>query len=406
MKMKKLLPLTLALLLLLTACGPKTPASGSEPSSSASTSQPPESPAVDPSLAALGVTRENYPRIDGSTSTYGIALAVYQEVYGDEVPPKPSKTVPSYEKLIAGDVDLILVPSASPEVRRQAEEAGVELEYTKVASEALIFVTPADNTASGITGNQVREIYLYDAIPNWTALGGPDRALVPICRNADSGSQSQMDNLILGGQPMAPAIQENYVELTMEGMLEQTAFYHNGGINGQPTDSYALGYTLFTYLQDMNQMTGIGERLKVLDYEGVPATAETISAGTYPLADGYYAVIRADLPQNHPARAVTTWLCSETGQQAVEDNSFLPAAESQVGGLTPLTQEEVAAANQAACRYYADTVFEVQTLTEIPPSEGEVMFRVTWSKDGVAQPHRTIALERQEGVWTVINEGY
>ena len=62
---------------------------------------------------------------------------------------------------------------------------------------------------------------------------------MPICRNADSGSQSQLDNLILQGEPMDPSIQENYVELTMEGMLEQTAFYHTGGLFGQPSDSYA-----------------------------------------------------------------------------------------------------------------------------------------------------------------------
>lgn len=126
------------------------------------------------------------------------------------------------------------MPYASPEVRRQAEEAGVELEYTQVAAEALIFITPADNTASNITGDQVRDIYLNNAIPSWTVLGGPDRGLVPICRNADSGSQSQMDNLILDGQPMDPAIQENYVELTMEGMLEQVAIITAGSRASPP----------------------------------------------------------------------------------------------------------------------------------------------------------------------------
>ena len=76
-------------------------------------------------------------------------------------------------------------------------------------------------------------------------------------------------------------------------------------------------------------------------------------------------------------------------------------------GLTPLTEEEVAAAHEAAYRYYEDTVFEVQTLTEIQPREGEVSFQVTCSKGGVPQePDRTISLERRDGVWTVINEGY
>lgn len=60
-------------------------------------------------------------------------------------------------------------------------------------------------------------------------------------------------NIILNGEKMHLAIQKNYVELTMEGMLEQVAFYHGGGLSGSPTNSYALGYTLYTYLKNMGE---------------------------------------------------------------------------------------------------------------------------------------------------------
>ena len=80
---------------------------------------------------------------------------------------------------------------------------------------------------------------------------------------------------------------------------------------------------------------------------------------------------------------------------------------SKAEAPVPLTQEELAAAHQAALDYYTGTVFEVETLTEIEPRQGEIAFRVSCSKDGVkVDPDRTIFLERQEGVWTVINEGY
>lgn len=71
-----------------------------------------------------------------------------------------------------------------------------------------------------------------------------------------------------------------------------------------------------------------------------------------------------------------------------------------------LTQEDKAAAYDAAMDYYADTVFEVHSLTQIDALEGEIMFQVSCSKDGEKLPDRTISLERQNGVWTVINEGY
>ena len=76
-------------------------------------------------------------------------------------------------------------------------------------------------------------------------------------------------------------------------------------------------------------------------------------------------------------------------------------------GLTPLTTEELAAAHEAAYAYYKDTVFEVQTLTEIAPRDGEISFQVACTKGGTPQdPDRVISLERQDGVWVVVNEGY
>ena len=134
-------------------------------------------------LTDLGVTLENYPRINGSTSTLGIVQAVYEGAGGnmqdENYPWEPLRTVPSYEALINGEVDLILVPYASPAVREQAQQAGVELEYSQVAAEALIFITPKDNTTANITGDQVREIYLHNGISNWSELGGPTGAWCP-----------------------------------------------------------------------------------------------------------------------------------------------------------------------------------------------------------------------------------
>ena len=405
--MKRLCALFLTVLFL-SACAPKSdPGSGSEstsqPDPSTSSSQQQEEtmePAM--ALADLGVTLENLPRMNGSTSTLGIVQAVYEGAGGnmqdENYPWEPLRTVPSYEALINGEVDLILVPYASPAVREQAKQAGVELEYSQVAAEALIFITPKDNTARNITGDQVREIYLRNGISNWSELGGPDRGLVPICRNADSGSQSQMDNLILDGQAMDPTIQENYVELTMEGMLEQVAYYHSGGMFDEPTDTYALGYTLFTYLEDMDSFTGIGSELKILNYEGVAATAESIADGSYPLSDGYYAVTRADLPQDHPARAVVRWLRSQTGQEALLRQGFIPVFMAQ---LPPQDTEE--AARQEVARYYADyTEWKIQDVELVKREDPSITFHVTVTLEDGQTQEQEILLESSMRGWSVV----
>lgn len=281
-------------------------------------------------MVSTELTPENYPRIDGSTSTLGLVQEIYKEVHKyvgyemSDLPVVASKTVPSYEKLISNKVDMILVPSASQEILDKAYEAGVELEFHPVTLEALVFITPKENSAQNITKEQVQEIYIDYSINNWTELGGPDKELIPLCRNADSGSQSQLDNLILNGKPMNENIKKNFVELTMEGLLEQTSFYHNVS----KVDGFGLGYTLYYYLQGMGEVTGINERLKILNYEGVAATPESIADGSYPLSTSYYAVVRKGLPKEHSARSLIQWLSSKNGSDCIKKS-----------GLTPISQK-------------------------------------------------------------------
>lgn len=275
-----------------------------------------------------GITHENYPKIDGSTSTLHLSkvinLIMYDSQINENYPTVASKTVPSYKRLINGEVDLIIVPSASKDVLNLAKESEVELEFIPLAAEALIFITPVDNEVDNITMEQVREIYLNYGIKNWSKLGGPDKEIVPICRNSDSGSQSQMDNLILENKKMHADIQNNFVELTMEGLLEQVAFYHNGGLEGKATESYAIGYTLYTYLKSMGEITGIDESLKILAFDGVVPSEETIADGSYSLTDGYYAVVRSDLPEEHGARKIIKWLRSKDGKANIRKLKLIP----------------------------------------------------------------------------------
>lgn len=329
--MRKLLRVMLcAVLAAATACAPANPPEDPVPAEITGQAHGmPDPERMQAAFGSLQVTPEAYPNVDGSTSTLPIVQLLWTAVHGTDhgegLPKEAAKTVPAYHLLIDGAADMIIVPAPSETVLETAREKGVTLAFHKVAAEALIFITPAENPAQDITENQLRDIYLRNTIKNWKEIGGPNKKLIPIARNADSGSQSQMDNLILKNEPMNVDIQENHVELTMEGMLEQVAYYHTGGLSEKATDSYALGYTLYTYLQNTNSITGIGDQLKILNYDGVPANKETISDGTYPLAEGYYAVVRTDLPADHSARTMIAWLQSEDGQYLIQTKGYIPA---------------------------------------------------------------------------------
>lgn len=330
-----------------------------------------------------GITAQNYPKINGSTSAFGIIWAIgktmydekkhnsnlmeyarnleervgdikeymrtneeyarnvkeyfnkYEEFLLKQYPSEPVQTVPSYEQLLNGELDMIIVPDPSLEILKLAKQKKVVLKFHPVAAEALIFITPKENTAENITLEQARKIYLNYAITNWAELGGPDRELIPICRNSDSGSQAQMDNLVLKNKKMHPDIEKNYVKLTMGSMLRLVANYHTGDQyyyqgelrDSDPKNSYALGYTLYTYFQhDLNNnlVPPVADKLKILKINGIVPDKATIANGSYPLGHKYYAVLRKNLPENHSARSIIKWLQSDEGVTAIAEMGYIP----------------------------------------------------------------------------------
>lgn len=98
---------------------------------------------------------------------------------------------------------------------------------------------------------------------------------------------------------------------------------------------------------------------------------------------------------------------SQPGPDVPEPDVSQPEGPPVTGPSVPFTEEELDQARQAALDYYAGTVFEVTELVFEEQMENTVSFTVKCSKGGVpVDPDRTITLERQEGVWTTVDEGY
>ena len=273
---------------------------------------------------SIGITAENYPRIDGSTSTFPLVQGIYKRMFLPSnnkedrwpgLPQKASKTVKSYELLIAGDVDLILVPDPSKEVEEMSDNAGIELEYIPISAEALVFITHKDNPVNNINASQVQKIYSDMSITDWSEIGGKSGRIIPISRNADSGSQAQMENLVLGGRSINPIVEENYMERDMNGMLQMVEEYRYFAREGEE-NAYSLGYTLYYFMQISQSVLG-EMSIKMLSYDGIDPTSETILSKEYPLSINYYAVVRKDLSENHPARKIANWLKTTDGQWEV-----------------------------------------------------------------------------------------
>ena len=265
------------------------------------------------------------PVMDGSTSTYPYTRMVYHALFHNaerhpQYPEKHSKSYASYQKLIAGENDLLFVAAPPSEaIVEEAKAAGVELELIPIAYDAMVFFTNGENPIEGLSSEQITRIYTQNDVKNWSELGGPDAALVPYCRNLDSGSQALMERYFLKGQALHPGLLEETVSVAMESILTDV---HYAGKADPPT--YALGYSIYYYYQAAIWLVVDRDDLKLLAVDGVLPSEQSIADGSYPLADYNYAVVRKDAAEGSLARKMAEFMLTPAGQNCVSNAGYGP----------------------------------------------------------------------------------
>lgn len=250
-------------------------------------------------------TRENFPRMDGSTSMVPLGEAIASVLLGqsrDEVSELVlfNRTTQSFRNLMNGDCDILIVGEPNPSVYEEMEEIGFEAQVEAIANDALIFVVNEDNPVDNLTTEQVRKIYSGE-ITNWSEVGGNDEPIMAFQRNQDAGSQSLMVKLIMGDTAFVDAPKE-YVISSMGMLMEAVKSYDNS--------ANAIGYSVYYYANDMRKAEG----LKILSIDGVTPNAQTIRSGEYPHCNAYYCVIPASAETDSPNRILLNWLLSDEGQ--------------------------------------------------------------------------------------------
>ena len=279
---------------------------------------PPAEPDQQPETEVFTFTRENLPRLDGSTSTAPLAEAVCAVLLGEsreEVADLVSfsKTTNAYYNLMQGNADLLIVGEPNETVLAEKEASGFQWEQAPFATDAFVFVVNQDNPVDSITIDQARKIYTGE-ITNWKELGGEDREIVPFQRNADAGSQALMEKLVMQGTPMMEP-PTDYIVATMGQLMEAVKSYD--GSTG------AIGYSVYYYAEEMEMAQG----LKLLALEGVAPTPETIRDEAYPLLNPKYVVIPADAAEDAPNRILYDWLLGEEGQKLVAQEGYVSILE-------------------------------------------------------------------------------
>ena len=259
-------------------------------------------------------TRQNFPRLNGSTSTVPLAEAVCSALLGESREDVGdlihfSKTTQAYRELLGGKADLLIIGEANADILAEKEAKGFEWLKTPFATDAFVFVVNENNPVDSITLEQARRIYTGE-ITNWSELGGGDVPIIPFQRNPEAGSQTLMEKHVMQGAPMmeAPA---DYIIDTMGGLMEAVKSYDNS--------AGAIGYSVYYYAEEMKAAQG----LKLLKLEGVEPNPDTIRSEEYPIVNPKYVVISAKAAEDSPTRKLYDWLLSGEGQALIAAEGYV-----------------------------------------------------------------------------------
>ena len=288
-----------------------------------------------------GISFENYPKVDGSTSARTLNAMVFCKLLGisyewvetdilshewyvrpkaNDVPKQymdffdrqivTSQTNGAFMNLIYGDADIILTHrTISPDEKAHADAIGVTLIETPIALDAFVFIVNKENPVKSLTVDEIQKIYTKE-ITNWVQVGGNNTDMQVFTRPRNSGSEEVLRTLVMGG-------------------LEPADFPPRFEIAGMS----------FVFLEVSNEQDGIcytfknykDVQVRISDNE-VPSIAingifpdeTTIKDETYPFISKVHVAIRSDLDHNSMAYKLYEWLQSEDAKSTIIECGFIP----------------------------------------------------------------------------------
>lgn len=271
-----------------------------------------------PDIEPFVFTRENFPRLDGSTATVPMAEAVCSVLLGESREDVAdlvqfNRTNASFMNLMDGEADLLIVGEPNESVLAEKDARGFQWEMEPFANDAFVFVVNENNPVESLTLEQIRGIYT-GAITNWRELGGDDLPIIPLQRNESAGSQGLMKKLVMGDTPLMEA-PTDYVISAMGELMEAVKSYDDS--------PGAIGYSVYYYAEEMKMAQG----LKLLRIDGVAPTADTVRSREYALLNPMYVVLPADAAEDAPSRILFDWILSEEGQKLTAHEGYVSMME-------------------------------------------------------------------------------
>ena len=187
-----------------------------------------------------------------------------------------------------GMADLVTLPPSAKELNRVV-----------AANDGIVLVVHPSNKVSDLSGIQIKGIY-GSTIKNWKEVGGVDKLITVVSREAGSGTKSSFEDLMLKGVSLAGSA----IIANSNGTVRETII----------NDPNAIGYISYGILND---------KVKAISVDGVKPSRENIIAGKYKLIRPIYLLTKASVETQ--VQGILDYILGPEGQKTIQEQGLMPA---------------------------------------------------------------------------------
>jgi phosphate transport system substrate-binding protein len=187
-----------------------------------------------------------------------------------------------------------------PKEFKAAVEKGIFPVAHAVALDGLPILVHPSNPVSNLTVAQVRDIFM-GKIANWKEVGGPNKKIVMISRDTNSGTYETFNKLVMKKKKIAEGCE--YVG-------------SNGAIRARVQSTpTAIGYAGLGF---------VDKTVKALKINGIYPSKKTVSTGVYPIARPLFMFTNGFPKMGTHVYQFIMLHVTKKGQQIIERIGFVP----------------------------------------------------------------------------------
>lgn len=184
--------------------------------------------------------------------------------------------------------------------RLKDEEKAKGLEETILAYDGIAIIVNSENPVNGLDLETIAKIYTGE-ITNWKEVGGNDRQIVLIGREAGSGTRDGFES-ITGTEGECKYRQE----LTSTGDV----------ITSVASNADAIGYA---------SLASVKNTVKAVTVDGVVPSEETVKNGTYVVQRPFVLVTKKGVKLSESAQKFFDYVTSEAANEIISSAGVVPA---------------------------------------------------------------------------------